>query len=501
VRGFSITATLIASLIVHTAALGSDSGKVSIGILYPESYGDSHKLKEQAYQEMTKCVQDVGFYVVCLQNTLEQQFNKINVEFPVHCRDPRCVIDIGSTAGMDRMLYGSIDYDDNRFGVQLTLIDVVMKQKIEAVSIEGAPGVSLSDIIRTAIARLHGNSRADSSKVSIYHGPKVHNEKKFLLSTAGVMGVGLIYGLINYMADHSGAHKLYAEYKDDDLAGISSLADQIPLFARPAALANAYVAASDDAYGVFYNPAGMAWVSGPEAVLAYQYRFGVDNIAATYVNKATREIGFGQGLLYSSDKDHMLTELYFVSSVAYKFTHLPDFIRPFSVGMNLKLASNRVKGKMADSPSGSSFGAGIDLGLLWELSERIRYGLLLKDVPVISKWKNVSTGVSYFQANAASLHMGGTFRAGYKTFLIGEGEIPLTREQNWEMAGGVEQEVFRYFLLRAGLQKEIQTTMESPWKITGGLGVNVKRFSLDGSYEYNTLRVFDVINVSLRILL
>jgi hypothetical protein len=43
--------------------------------------------------------------------------------------------------------------------------------------------------------------------------------------------------------------------------------------------------------------------------------------------------------------------------------------------------------------------------------------------------------------------------------------------------------------------------MESPWKITGGLGVNVKRFSLDGSYEYNTLRVFDVINVSLRILL
>ena len=115
--------------------------------------------------------------------------------------------------------------------------------------------------------------------------------------------------------------------------------------------------------------------------------------------------------------------------------------------------------------------------------------------------KRFYRSLSYFQANAASLHMGGTFRAGYKTFLIGEGEIPLTREQNWEMAGGVEQEVFRYFLLRAGLQKEIQTTMESPWKITGGLGVNVKRFSLDGSYEYNTLRVFDVINVSLRILL
>jgi len=500
VRGFSITAILIA-FIVHTAVPGSDSGKVSIGILYPESYGDSHNLKEQAYDELTKCIKDVGFYLIYPQNVLEQQLKKISVEFPVHCRDPRCVIDIGSAAGMDRMLYGSIDFDDKRYGLQLTLIDVVMKQKIEAVSIEGAPGVSLSEIIKTAVARLHGNPGADSSNVTIYHGPRVHNEKKMLLSTAGVMGVGLIYGLINYMADHSGAHKLYAEYKDEDLAGISSLADQIPLFARPAALANAYVAASDDAYGVFYNPAGMAWVRGPEAVLAYQYRFGLDNIAATYVNKATREIGFGQGLLYCSDKDHMLTELYFVTSVAYKFTYLPDFIRPFSVGMNLKLASNRVKGKMADSPSGSSFGAGIDLGLLWEISERIRYGLLLKDVPVISRWKNVSTGATYYQTNAASLHMGGTFRAGYKTFLIGEGEIPLTKEQNWKMAGGVEQEIFRYFLLRAGLQKEVQTTMESPWKITGGLGFNVKRFSLDGSYEYNTLRVFDVINVSLKILL
>ncbi len=500
-RGFSITATLIALLIVHTIAFGSDSGKVSIGILYPESYGDSNKFKEQAYQEMTKCIENVGFYVICTQNILEQQLNKINVEFPEHCRDPRCVIDIGSAAGMDRMLYGSIDFDDNRFGLQLTLIDVVMKQKIESVSIEGAPGVSLPEIIGTAVARLHGNTRDDSSNVSIYHGPRVHNEKKFLMSTAGVMGVGLIYGLINYFADHSGAHELYAEYKDENLAGISSLADQIPLFARPASLANAYVAASDDAYGVFYNPAGMAWVSGPEAVLAYQYRFGVDNIAATYVNKATREIGFGQGLLYSSDKDHMLTELYFVTSVAYKFTHIPDFIRPFSLGINFKLASNRVKGKMADSPSASSFGAGIDMGLLWELSERIRYGLLLKDIPVISRWKNVSTGATYYQANAASLLMGGTFRAGYKTFLIAEGGIPITKEQNWKMAGGVEQEIFRYFLLRAGLQKEVQTTIESPWKITGGLGVNVKRFSLDGSYEYNTLRVFDVINVSMRILL
>lgn len=481
------------------AEVNAGNGKVRIGILFLESYGESGKITELADQELKNRVAEVGFYEVFNQSDLEMALKKnTKTEMPKHCRDPRCVMDIGSATGMDRMLYGSIDADDTRYGVRLTLIDVVMKQKIDAVSIEGAPGVTMPEMIKTAVARLHGNSINEPS-INIYHGPLVHNEKKMLISSAGVLGTGLIYGLINYFAKNDGAHSLYAEYKDEDLAGITSLADQIPLFARPAALANAYIAASDDAYGVFYNPAGMAWVGGPEAVMAYQYRFGIDNLAATYVNKATREIGFGQGLLYSSDKDHMLTELYFVTSFAYKFTSLPKFIRPFSLGANLKLACNRVKGKMADSPSGSSFGAGIDLGFLWEISEQIRYGLLLKDLPVISRWKNVSTGETYYQSNATTLHMGGTFRAGYKTFLIGEGQIPLTREQNWKMAGGIEQELFRYFLFRAGLQKELQTTIESPWKVTGGLGINVKRFTLDGSYEYNTLKVFDVINISLKI--
>lgn len=493
--------TVIASVLLAFplfADSNSKNGKIRIGILTLESYGEAGGIAAKAEQELLNRIGEVGFYEVHSQSGLEKVLEEIKVDLPDHCRDPKCVIEVGTETGMDRMLFGYIDADDGTYAIQLTLIDVAMKRKIDAVSIEGASGVTIDDLIKNAVARLHGNVVKDTS-VSIYHGPKVHNEKEFLYSSAGVLGIGLIYGLINYFAENSDAHNLYAEYHDDDLAGISSLADQIPLFARPAALANAYVAASDDAYGVFYNPAGMAWVGGPEAVLAYQYRFGIDNLAATYVNKATREIGFGQGLLYSSDKDHMLTELYFVTSIAYKFTRLPEFLRPFSVGANIKMACNRVKGEMDDSPSGSSFGAGIDLGFLWEVSEKIRYGLLFKDLPVISKWKNVSTGESYYQADAATLQMGGTFRAGYKTFLIAEGQIPLSKDQNWKMSGGIEQELFKYILFRAGMQKEIQTVIESPWKITGGLGVNVKRFSLDGSYEFNTLKVFNVLNISLRV--
>jgi hypothetical protein len=157
-----------------------------------------------------------------------------------------------------------------------------------------------------------------------------------------------------------------------------------------------------------------------------------------------------------------------------------------------------VQGTGDGAVSGSSFGAGMDLGLILELSDQIRYGLTLRDLPVVNKWKNVSTGERYFEANAATLLMGGSFRVGYTTFLVADGQIPFTNDQPWKMAGGIEQEIFKVILLRAGIQKEIDTTNDTPWKITGGFGLKLLNVQLDGSYEYNTLRVFEVINISFK---
>jgi hypothetical protein len=154
------------------------------------------------------------------------------------------------------------------------------------------------------------------------------------------------------------------------------------------------------------------------------------------------------------------------------------------------------------------FRSGIDLGLLWELSGKYPfYGLLFKDVPVINRWKNVSTGKEYFEPDAATLKMGGMFKAGYTTTLVAEGQIPIYRDQVWKMSGAIEQEIFRIILLRAGIQKEIQDSrMDSPWKLTGGFGLKFNTESafgrhvmMDGSYEYNSLEVFDVNNCSIRI--
>ena len=477
--------------------------RIKIGVLSFEPFDKASEIVEKAQYELITLLKDIGFYECFDQATLTKELEKTRKKIPRHCRDPRCVLDIGISTNMDRMVYGSIEWGDaQRCGVRLTMIDVITRQTIEKVNILGAPGVPYADVLKSAVGRLHGHEDKEES-MDQYFGPEVHHEKQMLISTAACLGVGLLYGIVNYGVEQDMSPVTASAPGDERLSGLSTTG--VPLFARPAALANSYVALSDDAYGVLYNPAGMAWVRGPEAVVAYQYRFGLDNIAASYVNKGTREIGFGQALLYRSDREQLMTEMMFVSAFAYKFNNLPLNFRPLSLGVNVKVLANRVRSTSEFSPGGSSLGAGLDLGLMWELSEQIRYGMLFRDVPVINYWKNLKTNNRYIEPQPTTLAMGGIFRAGYSTLLIAEGDIPLYKDQGWKMAGGLEQEFFNILLLRVGIRREIMAAYAPPWKITGGLGLKVsteqfagKYLLLDGSYEYNTLQVFDVINISLR---
>ena len=484
---------------------GEDVTRIKIGVLDLENVGQKADAAAKATGKLTQLIAAQGMVEVYTQTMIEKALAKNGRKIPARCRDPRCVLDVGGMINLDRMIFGSVDVNDKRTGMHLYLLDIVMRQQIGEASVEGGKDVPLDTILATAFARIHGRS-AEKTQIKKYFGPEMHNEIQALYTTGSVLAAGVIWGLVNYSMGNKGTPGDF-ENRTESLTGNVSSADQIPMFARPAALANAYVAASDDAYGVLYNPAGVAWVNFPEAIVGYQYRFGLNNIAASYVNKATREIGYGTAMLYSGDPEALMSEIYFVTSVAYKFNQLISFVKPISLGLDIKTSSHRVRvgssGGLYDESSvgGASFGANLDLGLIAELSEQIRYGLLLRDVPLVNRWKNTTLHDSYSEAPATTLHMGGTYQAGYTTFLICEGQIPLYSDQPWKMAGGIEQEMFRVFMARLGLQKQIQSYagVRTPWKVTCGFGFNLEKLSLDGSYEYNTLGMFDVLNISFRL--
>jgi hypothetical protein len=451
---------------------------------------------------MTQIVSDMGIYKVYGQSDLENSYAQIKEKFPSHCTDPRCVIEIGSSLGLDRMIYGSIDKNSTTFGVRLFLIDIPSGQTVEHVNIEGEPGVSASDLLRFAVTKLQGLQAPNAAKMRDYFGPEVHNEKQMLYSSGICIGLGLLFAAINGgLQDFNHSH----QFDSLSLSGRVSSTLNAPFFGRPAGLGGAYVAASDDAYGVLSNPAGMAWLPNGEIAVGYQDRFDlINSFGVSYVNKATREIGFGECVLYSGDYTHLQDELYFISSYAYKFNRRFLFLRPFSIGASLKLGSITSPKSEDATASQKTLTAGLDFGLLTEFADNIRFGLVLKDLPSVQKVNNTTTGTKYLEYEPTVLQMGGTYRVGFGTFLICQGQVPLYDDQPWKYSGGVEQEIFSFFKARLGAQG--QSTFDAPWLFTFGFSIDVKTESmfgkyiiLDGAYEYNTIGVFPVSNMSFRI--
>lgn len=468
---------------------------VKIGLPELKTSSGDKDFSAKAMAVLVQAVEDVGFYEIMDPDAIASIFDKLGKKYPVFCSDPRCIISVGNTIKADRMLFGSVDQGEKTFGAHLTLIDVMSKQTIDQVQLESDPGVSLEDFLKAIVLRLHGQPDENIDiTLKTYFGPKVNNRKEWIISSGVCLGAGLIWAIGNGGLESASESRSF----DDELSGVVSRAYHIPVHARPAALANAYTAASDDAYGVFYNPAGMAWVKGREAVVTYQKRIGTDNIAASLVNKATREIGFGQGFLYNGDE--LYSEATFVSAFAYRFNRTVSFLRPFGVGVNVKLTStrsNESKDKTfdlysEDNQQGQGFGLGFDLGARAEITENIAGGIVLKDVSSFVREKNMAGDYSYTEFNPMVLLTGGTIRVRHLTNLFAEIQVPVYQDQNWEMAGAIEQIFFRYVKARFGLRRNIQDIERPPWVITGGLGILVptetlfgKYLTVDAAYEFN----------------
>jgi len=506
---------VMACFFLVSAASKSVKTKTYIGILNPEISGGDARFMEEVAGALKKNISEMGMYDIYTQQAMEKAFTDKKMRFPGYCREPECVSALGSVLHIDRMLYGSVDKGEKTYGVKLTLVDVPSRKIIETVSIEGEPGVTLNDIIRVTVNKLHGYT--DPELDTLYHtyfGRQVKNSKQFYISS----GVCLLTGLAWTMINSASVKKRTLPVEDEidysnwekSNTGIGTGADRIPLCGRPASLGNAYVAASDDAYGVFFNPAGLSWAPTGECAFGYQSRFGLNNFAASFTGKATRDIGFGEGFIYSGDNEGLFSEVFFISAVSYKvndlFKNIFPFLRPFSVGAAVRIASKKTgKTEVSESSiSGSATGIGLNLGMQLEVSDKIRGGILVRNVPSILKWNNASTGKKYNENEPVELLMGGTFQANYATFLICEGHIPLYKDQLWKGACGIERLIFRVIKIRVGVEKS--EGLETPWKVNCGLGLNLRTESLfgkylllDGSYEYNQESMFsNVLNFSFR---
>ncbi len=504
----------ILSAVLFSAAVTAEEAKelqTRVGIMDPEVNGGSAQLVSASVDALKKSFTAMGGYDVKTQHDIEEGFANIKQKFPKTCREPGCVAAIGEALSYNRMVFGTVDKGDKTYGVRFTLVDVETRAVVDHAEVEGDPGMPLENVIDAAVKRLHGQPLDSISKnYHVYYGREVHNKRELVVTDAVCLGAGAALSIANY-AVKTGAHVAginadYSGMKNDKLSGINAGADEIAMFARPGSMGECYVAASDDAYGIFFNPAGLSWVAGPEAAIGYQYlpgrgadQAGVSTTALSFVDKASRNVGFGNGIFYSGDHEGLYYEMYFVSGISYKINKLLPFMRPISVGADIKIMDSRTGGTSTglDAVGGTSIGLNCDAGLKTELSDKICYALMFKNIPIYQRWENQSTGYSYVENQPTELIMGGTFQVNYATFLICEGYIPLYSDQPWKFAGGAERVFGSVFAIRAGAKREVRT--DASWKLTAGVGLTVSRITFDASYQYNTLQsMAHVLNCTFR---
>jgi len=250
----------LACALAAVFAFGQDAApqwrqnRARLGVMPLESLTGHDKLASEMTEVMAGKLDSMGLYNIYRPHDIDRALAGAGIRKPNNCGGPICVQNIARELGFDMMVYGTVDMNGAKCGVEIVLIDASRGWPLKRVSIEGAEGVPPSDVMRYALERMHG----DKSQIGVkkYYGPKVNNAVEFVWSSAAVQGAGALYNLINYGAGgaSSSADK---DYKNEKYSGIPALSNRIPAFARPTALADAYTAVSDDACGVLYNPAGM----------------------------------------------------------------------------------------------------------------------------------------------------------------------------------------------------------------------------------------------------
>ena len=228
--------------------------------------------------------------------------------------------------------------------------------------------------------------------------------------------------------------------------------------ARAAGMANAFTAVADDAYAVYYNPAGLAGLRNPEAASSMGKMFmnlsdnsdiGDTNLMMAYpFSFAVMGIGVKQFAL-----DGYYSENQYAFAAAKRFKYF-DFGLSLKQ-MGLEYGSTKYTAKAIDKETGlagtvadpvfasglSKSGFGLDAGILKKFGD-ISFGLALQNLV------SPDMGLKESYALPMRLKTGlALMKPGYK----------LTGEYNQEEAGGsvklgAEADVLSFFRLRGGLE-------------------------------------------------
>ncbi len=240
--------------------------------------------------------------------------------------------------------------------------------------------------------------------------------------------------------------------------------------AREIALGNSAYALANDAFSVFYNPAGLAQINWKEFSVYYSPSpFGLKELAngnfALNYNLAFGNISLG-AKIYGF-------ELYRETSVLLGFSK--RFFKRFFAGFTIEYNYLKIKNY------GSANAFAVNLGLLYYLTRNLKFGFYGKNIFLASysgEENEIPTelflGLSFSPIESGNVNFAVTKQLGYTPSL----------------KFGAEYELLRYVLLRVGFESEQRA-------VTAGLGIVYGLVEIDyAAFIHNVLPVTHQISIT-----
>ena len=273
------------------------------------------------------------------------------------------------------------------------------------------------------------------------------------------------------------------------LSNIPAAFVDIGMGARPVALGSAYVGLADDAHSLHWNPAGLAAQSSYQVAFSYIDHLGLleyQNLAVTVPLGGTSH-SLGAGIIATGDD--ALSEI--VAQLAYSRM----FANVFSVGVGLKYRratfgnnalsaddfivfdADEVAEGLANQVQGNASGFGVDVGLLYTPSPKVRFGLMLRDLYAPVAWNSSTNNPdnpargSYNEGVPFEAALGTVYRLNNSFLITADYSPALQGELDDKVRVGVETTILNIFSMRGGMQQVLNDRDDEKYAL--GFGVKM----------------------------
>lgn len=238
--------------------------------------------------------------------------------------------------------------------------------------------------------------------------------------------------------------------------------------ARARAMGNAYSAISDDANGLFYNPAGLGGYKYAVAA-GYANLYGQDfSEFKTVALAAQLPANLGTVALGARMMDVNYEDVNLMSEQIITLGHSLQLMKDIHSQINFGYSANLYKLAMDGETDDSAFG--VDLGLVALLHDRTKFGFAVNNLTKarmgyenqIDLPSSLSLGISYLPYDMVTTSI----------------ELKKDFGKETEFMGGVEARPFTPLAIRFGVH-------QNPATYNAGMGLYIKNVILDYAYTYH----------------